>query len=273
MAKFDDFARLEFEGWTDAATARSYATDFATAAEQCVPTFVTAVRAGPGIRALDLCCGHGIVANGLAQSGADTVGLDFSPAMLDMARCNVSGVKFIEGNAMALEFGDNTFDAVTIGFGIPHVRDAKKVFSEVKRILRPGGRFAYSVWHGAEKSGAMKIAFEAIKEHGDPAVALPPGPDAHTFADKKIAFAALEEAGFSECALKTVECYWLVNDACAVFNYFRDGTVRGSALLRTQPQMNLTQIRKAIRDAVQKEFGSESPWQIPVPAVVVSATS
>jgi ubiquinone/menaquinone biosynthesis C-methylase UbiE len=119
-------AALEKREWADAGVAQSYARVFAKAADMVVPHLVHAVQARPGIEALDLCCGHGNVTSGLVLAGAQTTGLDFSLAMLGMARAAAPEAQFVEGDAMALVFDDASFDAVTIGFGMPHVPDPPK---------------------------------------------------------------------------------------------------------------------------------------------------
>ena len=112
MTDTTGFAALERREWSDPNVARAYAQAFAKASDMVVPALVAAVRAGSGTRALDLCCGHGNVSAGLVGAGAEVTGVDFSPAMLEMARIAVPGARFVEGDAMALEFEDGTFDAV-----------------------------------------------------------------------------------------------------------------------------------------------------------------
>jgi ubiquinone/menaquinone biosynthesis C-methylase UbiE len=92
---------------------------------------------------LNLCCGPGIVAAGLHAAGANTTGLDFSPAMLELARQAVPNVEFAEGDAKNLTFDNNNFDVVIIGFGILRVPDPISVLIESRRALRPGGRLAF----------------------------------------------------------------------------------------------------------------------------------
>lgn len=109
-------------------------------------------RVGPGRRALDVCCGTGDVVFALASSGADVVGLDFSPEMLAVARerlerRQVSGsaaannrITFVEGDALRLPFPDAAFDAVTIAYGLRNLADLAGGLAELSRVLRPGGR-------------------------------------------------------------------------------------------------------------------------------------
>ncbi|WP_036696332.1 demethylmenaquinone methyltransferase [Paenibacillus taiwanensis] len=102
----------------------------------------------PGQTALDLCCGTGDWTIQLAQAsqtGAIT-GLDFSPHMLSFGQKKVdklglhNQIKLIEGNAMALPFADDSFDFVTIGFGLRNVPDFMQVIREMRRVVKPGGK-------------------------------------------------------------------------------------------------------------------------------------
>ena len=267
------FAVLERREWADAGVARSYAAEFSKAADMVVPHLVAAVGAGDGTRALDLCCGHGNVSAGLVAAGSHVTGLDFSPAMLEMARAAVPQARFVEGDAMALDFADASFDAVTIGFGMPHVPDPPAVLSEARRVSRPGGRIAFSVWCGPEVDTALGYVFGAIGEYGDPDIALPPGPGANDYADPDIALPALEAAGFTNCRQFTVASGWQVSDPGAPYDFFRDGTARGGALLRPQPAQHAAAIRAAVVAKVLEKHGQGPVWQVPIPAVVTVATA
>lgn len=276
MSKFlepDTFAALERREWAKSDVAQSYAKVFAKAADMLVPHLVAAVGARPGIAALDLCCGHGNVAAGLCKAGARVTGLDFSPAMLEIARASVSEARFLEGDAMSLDFEDSSFDVVTIGFGIPHVPDPPRVLEEVRRVLRPGGRLAFSVWCGPEVDTALGYVFAAIGQHGSPDIALPPGPGANDYADPATAFPALEKAGFRDCRHRTVASKWRVTDPGAPYDYFLEGTARGGALLRPQPPACAAAIRAAVVSRVLEKHGPGPVWDVPIPAVVTEASA
>ncbi len=97
----------------------------------------------PGDRVLDGCCGTGDLAVAARAAGAgEVVGLDFSGAMLERARRKEPGIEWIQGDLLALPFEDASFDAATVGFGIRNVDDLGRGLSELRRVLRPGGRVA-----------------------------------------------------------------------------------------------------------------------------------
>jgi demethylmenaquinone methyltransferase/2-methoxy-6-polyprenyl-1,4-benzoquinol methylase len=100
-----------------------------------------------GDRALDLCCGTGDIAFALAAKGADVTGLDFSDKMLEVAQARLQQpanqghtVKFLQGDAQKLPFPDNTFDAVTMGYGLRNLASWETGVQEMVRVVKPGGR-------------------------------------------------------------------------------------------------------------------------------------
>jgi len=95
-----------------------------------------------GDRALDVCSGTGDIALALAAGGADTTGLDFTAAMLAVAERKpaVGRVRFVQGDAQKLPFADNTFDAVTVGYGLRNLASWETGLAEMWRVAKPGGR-------------------------------------------------------------------------------------------------------------------------------------
>jgi demethylmenaquinone methyltransferase/2-methoxy-6-polyprenyl-1,4-benzoquinol methylase len=94
-----------------------------------------------GDRVLDGCCGTGDLAIAARNAGAfEVVGLDFSERMLERARRKEPGIEWIQGDLLELPFEDGSFDAGTVGFGVRNVADLEKGMSELRRVLKPGGR-------------------------------------------------------------------------------------------------------------------------------------
>ncbi len=105
-----------------------------------------------GRRVLELGCGAAAAARWLATQGAHPVGLDLSAGMLRHAvrAATTSGVRvpLVQADALALPFGAETFDIVCTAFGaIPFVADSAAALREVYRVLRPGGRWVFSITH------------------------------------------------------------------------------------------------------------------------------
>jgi demethylmenaquinone methyltransferase/2-methoxy-6-polyprenyl-1,4-benzoquinol methylase len=95
-----------------------------------------------GDRVLDAACGTGDLAIADLKAGAGQVtGLDFSEAMLARAR-RKANLEWVQGDLLALPFADATFDAATVGFGARNVADLQLALTELRRVLRPGGRLA-----------------------------------------------------------------------------------------------------------------------------------
>jgi demethylmenaquinone methyltransferase/2-methoxy-6-polyprenyl-1,4-benzoquinol methylase len=98
---------------------------------------------GPGDRALDVATGTGDLAIALKRRVGPTgevIGSDFSDQMLELARRKSGDVKFEWGNALELPYEDDSFDAVTVGFGARNFSDLPTGLREMARVTRPGGR-------------------------------------------------------------------------------------------------------------------------------------
>jgi demethylmenaquinone methyltransferase / 2-methoxy-6-polyprenyl-1,4-benzoquinol methylase len=98
---------------------------------------------GPGDRALDVATGTGDLAIALERRvgpGGEVIGSDFSEQMLELARRKSPAVRFEWGNALELPYEDDSFAAVTVGFGARNFSDLPAGLAEMARVARPGGR-------------------------------------------------------------------------------------------------------------------------------------
>ncbi len=108
---------------------------------------VELARVSPGSRAVDLCCGTGDISFALARRGAETTGLDFSAQMLEVAaqrhsnsKLKTQNLKFLQGDAQQLPFAENSFDIVTVGYGLRNLTSWERGLDEMHRVAKPGGR-------------------------------------------------------------------------------------------------------------------------------------
>jgi demethylmenaquinone methyltransferase/2-methoxy-6-polyprenyl-1,4-benzoquinol methylase len=103
-----------------------------------------------GKTALDLCCGSGdfiAILFKKYRANINLIGIDFARRMLDIGRLRFmaaaqASIILCQGDALCLPCGDQTIDAVTIGFGIRNIDDKPAALKEICRVLRPGGRLA-----------------------------------------------------------------------------------------------------------------------------------
>lgn len=102
-----------------------------------------------GQKVLDLCCGTGQMINyecGAVGKDTTVIGVDFSQEMLDVGAKRLSSLakdykfKLIRGTILELPFEENTFDCITIAFGLRNIQDKSKALSEMYRVLKPGGK-------------------------------------------------------------------------------------------------------------------------------------
>jgi demethylmenaquinone methyltransferase/2-methoxy-6-polyprenyl-1,4-benzoquinol methylase len=158
----------------------------------------------PGDRVLDACCGTGDLALASRARGADVVGLDFSERMLDRARAKSADIEWIEGDVLALPFDDESFDAVTVGFGVRNVDDLEAGLRELRRVLRPGGRVG--ILEITTPRGALAPFYRLWFDRVVPLLGkVLPGGSAYTylpasvrrFPEPEALAALLESAGFS----------------------------------------------------------------------------
>lgn len=111
--------------------------------------FLKELNVQPGDFALDLCCGTADITIALARkvgTSGNVIGLDFNQEMLDLADKKIreqglqKEIQLKQGDAMHLPYKDNSFDIVTIGFGLRNVPDANQVLKEINRVLKPNGK-------------------------------------------------------------------------------------------------------------------------------------
>jgi demethylmenaquinone methyltransferase/2-methoxy-6-polyprenyl-1,4-benzoquinol methylase len=123
-----------------------------------------------GNRALDLCCGTGDIALALARKGAETTGLDFSEKMLEVAatrqrnfKSQISNLKFIQGDAQQIPFPENSFDIVTVGYGLRNLASWERGLEEMLRVAKPGARLVVLEFGKPENLLWRKIYFTHLK--------------------------------------------------------------------------------------------------------------
>ena len=263
------FAKFEHEGWERVAD--KYDSVWSSSTRQFIPPLLDAAAVAESLSVLDVGSGPGYVSAAAAERGAIPIGLDFSNEMIQIARKMFPHIQFQKGDAQNLPFADATFDRVLASFALLHVSDPARACAEACRVLKAGGRFAFTIWAPATESPYAKIIDDAIAAHASLNVDLPEGPPHHLYSGREEFRQALEQAGFDGASmifkLHTIE--WNVPSARFVFDAERHAGVRTAGLLAQQTPEALNAIQSAIERAVQP-YAKGDRFAIPKAAYIVA---
>ncbi|MGA5820995.1 class I SAM-dependent methyltransferase [Kitasatospora sp. NPDC094028] len=148
-----------------AGAARAYAGSFAGLCGGTTGALLDAAEVGEGTRVLDVGTGPGTVAAAALARGARVVAVDAEPSMVALATANAPGAAVSHAVLPELPFPDDSFDAVVANFVVNHVEDPWAALAELRRVVRPGGRAAVTIW--AETGNeAMSLFGDALDEAG-----------------------------------------------------------------------------------------------------------
>jgi SAM-dependent methyltransferase len=167
-----------------------------------------ALAPAPGERVLDIGCGTGTTTLEIAEAvGADgyAVGADISVPMLAAARERAAAfpsVSFLEADAQTYPFEAASFDGAFSRFGVMFFSDPTAAFANIRRALRPDGRFAFVCWQGFEHQQWMRLPAEAA---GIDTGWTTAGPNPFVFAERGVLARHLDEAGFVRVDIEGLE--------------------------------------------------------------------
>jgi ubiquinone/menaquinone biosynthesis C-methylase UbiE len=217
-------------------------------------------RLAPGIRVLDLACGSGHPALDearLIQPGGSVVATDLVEEMVEATRRRAAeaGLENLETRVMDLEdiaFPDESFDAVTCRFGVMFCPQPLKALQEVRRVLKPGGWFAFSVWDTPDKSPGQTVAGEALRRFGrsQPEVNYD-APGIYQLAPPGKLDALLREAGFSEHKVESLTLDFEYESVDALWGraLVRPGTLRTQ--MQDMSEADIERLKGILGEVVQ----------------------
>jgi ubiquinone/menaquinone biosynthesis C-methylase UbiE len=226
-------------------------------------------------RVLETAAGTGIVTRRLRDILPATVHLtatDLNPPMLEIAKVKFKDgeqVEFLEADATALPFEDESFDAVVCQFGVMFYPDKPKSFAEVLRVLAPGGQYLFNVWDSHRYNPFGRIAHGVVArffETDPPQFYAVPFSYPHIDPIKE----ALIDAGFDDIGIAVIRLEKVIPDLAA----FARAAVYGNPLadqIRARGGVEPDQVVEALLEEFRKVFGT-SPSRMPLQAIMVSAS-
>jgi ubiquinone/menaquinone biosynthesis C-methylase UbiE len=265
------FTKFEHEGWERVAD--KYDSVWSSSTRQFIPPLLDAADVSGKMSILDVGCGPGYVSAAAAERGAIPIGLDFSAEMIAIAKKMFPRVEFREGDAQNLRFANASFDRVVANFALLHLADPERACAEAARVLKPGGKFGFTTWAKISENPFVKLVDDAIHEHANLDVDLPPGPPFYLFENENDFRNALERAGFDGASMtfKVHKIEWHVPTAQFVFEAERNAGVRTAGLLVRQTPEALRKIQSAIEKSVQR-YAKDQEFAIPKAAYIVAAS-
>lgn len=259
----DRFNAFEAAGWEDAA--KGYDAMIGQVTRRLIDPLLDAVGLRPGMRVLDVATGPGHVAGRAAGRGGAVVGIDIAAAMIALARRSYPDPEFCCGDAEALPFPDDSFDAVVGNFAILHFGRPERAVAEMVRVLRPEGRLALTAWDLPVRMRMLGVVLDAIEEAGAAAPPdLPAGPSFFRYADGDTFAALLTGQGLTGVDVTTVGFTQAIARADELWHGLITGTVRTSVLLRHQPSRTRARIRAAFDRNVEAYRTAAGYLEIPL---------
>lgn len=263
----DAFKRFERDGYSRVAEA--YGQKTAHVSAQVNDAILDAVGVGPGVKVLDVACGPGLLSAAALKRGASVIGLDFSPNMVAVARSLCPEAEFREGDAEDLPFEDGRFDAVICSLGILHFPRPEIAVSEACRVLRAGGRYAFTCWTPPTSNPFMALILGSIQAHGTLDLDLPAGPPLFRFGQVAECEAILRDAGFAELAVAERRLIWSSASPEEFVREIPAASARLGPMLSMQTDKCRGEIERAMVEGARAYQTSEG---IEIPSAVIVAS-
>ena len=225
----------------------------------------------PGHQVLDVATGIGepaVTAAHRVGANGHVVATDQSPQMLAIAqeRAAAQGLQHIEFKVMdaeALEFPENTFDAVLCRWGLMFLPDVAAALEGVLRALHPGGRLATCVWDVPPKTPMISLAMGVIQRMFQLPPPPPGVPGPFALADSAVLEQAFIRAGFTDVHSERMTVTIEFPSATAYTDFLRDIAPPVSALLANQPAERQTEAWQAISTAAGQFSAGDGSVHMP----------
>lgn len=262
------FRQFERTGYSSLASAYDSGTARVTA--QVNAPMLDAVGAVRGTRLLDVACGPGRLSAAASQRGCRVAGIDFAEPMVALARRCCPAGEFLVGDAENLPFESDRFDSVVCNLGLLHFPDPERAICEARRVLVPGGRYAFTCWLPPGRNALFGLLFGAVQQYGSMDLPLPPAPPQFRFGERAECERTLPACGFEVVSVQEVVLRWDFDSPEKVVPGVVASTARLGSMLSLQSDERRRNIEQAIADGARAYFDGR---RVSIPAPVMLAVA
>jgi ubiquinone/menaquinone biosynthesis C-methylase UbiE len=265
--QFDQEAFREFERNAYSRVADTYdlATERVTA--QVNDPILDAVGAAPGTRLLDVACGPGRLSAAASRRGCAVTGIDLAEPMVAIARQRCEQGLFYTVDAERLPFESGRFDAVVCSLGVLHFANPEQAIGEARRVLVPGGRYAFTSWVPPARNPFFGLILGAVRKYGSLDLPLPQGPPLFRFGERAECERTLRACGFEVVSTREVTLTWEFDSPEQVVPYVTSSSARLAPMMSLQTGADRRSIEQAIVDGA-RAYSDGQRVCIPAPVVL-----
>jgi SAM-dependent methyltransferase len=216
---------------------------------------------------LDVACGPGWLSAAAVKRGAVVTALDFAENMVALARLRCPEADIHNADAEHLPFEPARFDAVVCSLGILHLPNPEGAIGEAHRVLKRGGRYAFTCWTPPARNPFFGLVLGSIQQYGNTNVNLPAGPPLFRFGDPSECTRILSAAGFTLVSVTEVPMVWPFAKAEDVVPAVVASTARVGPMLAMQAPEQRRHIESAIEEGAKK-YATARGVEIPTAVLV-----
>ena len=219
----------------------------------------------PGDTVLELAAGLGdtglMAARLIGETGRVFI-TDFTPEMVAAARrraeeLSVENAEFRTLDAERMDLETDSVDSVLCRWAYMQMIDPAAAFAETRRVLRPGGRLAFSVWAERERNPTLSLAGNVLVELGHTPPPDPQEPSAFFLADPERIRKLVEGAGFAEPEIEEVSFRWRFASRDTYWRYLTETAASASRILRSLSPEAQNTVRKRVHEAARPYYSGE----------------
>jgi ubiquinone/menaquinone biosynthesis C-methylase UbiE len=236
---------IERVAWSQ--KAEIYDSLFALISKQAIGDILDNLGELKGKRHLDVASGTGHLVAAASQQRAASEGIDFAEPMIEVARKTYPRNIFKVGDATQLPYEKDSFDAVTCAFGLSHMEYPQAAVNEAFRVLKPGGRFAFTLWFdGKNGNDLFKIVSDAHARFVTDSFVLPETWTQMRFANEHDCESVTGKSRFGAPLFKRLPIAWQITSAQQAVEILGKMSVRTKMILERQPPVIQRRIREYI---------------------------